>query len=118
MVKIKKEGVLHKGKPCKPGTLLSLDAESETRLVREGYCTFVEAWTGSKGDDHPNEPAAKSKPEQPAEGAETEPEQPAEDAETESEQPAEDTEEEDGPETEMPEESSNSSKSKRTSRKK
>ena len=43
MIQTKKAGVLHKGKIRKAGELLSLPAQEEERLVREGWATFAEA---------------------------------------------------------------------------
>ena len=48
MIKTKKEGILHKGKIRKVGELLSLPAQDEERLVREGWATFVEAWAAAQ----------------------------------------------------------------------
>lgn len=48
MIKTKKEGVLHKGKIRRAGELLSLPAQDEERLVREGWATFVETWPAAQ----------------------------------------------------------------------
>lgn len=50
MVKVIKEGVLHKGKMQKPGALLTLAAEDEARLVGEGYCKYAESWPAAKAE--------------------------------------------------------------------
>ena len=50
MIQTKKEGVLHKGKIRKAGELLSLPAQDEERLVREGWATFVEAWASAPAE--------------------------------------------------------------------
>lgn len=60
MVKVIKEGVLHKGKMQKPGALLTLAAEDEARLVREGWATFAEAWPATQ--DTPNASAPEDEP--------------------------------------------------------
>ena len=60
MIKTKKAGVLHKGKIRKAGELLSLPAQDEERLVREGWATFAEAWPATQ--DTPNASAPEDKP--------------------------------------------------------
>lgn len=60
MVKVIKEGVLHKGKMQKPGALLTLAAEDEARLVGEGWATFAEAWPATQ--DTPNASAPEDEP--------------------------------------------------------
>lgn len=59
MVKVIKEGVLHKGKMQKPGALLTLAAEDEARLVGEGYCKYAESWPATKAEAPKAEPAAE-----------------------------------------------------------
>ena len=61
MVKVIKEGVLHKGKMQKPGALLTLAAEDEARLVGEGYCKYTESWPAAKADA-PKADAPKAEP--------------------------------------------------------
>lgn len=62
MVKVIKEGVLHKGKMQKPGALLTLAAEDEARLVGGGYCKYAESWPASKAEVPKTEPAAEEGP--------------------------------------------------------
>lgn len=62
MVKVIKEGVLHKGKMQKPGALLTLAAEDEARLVGEGYCKYTESWPAAKAEVPKTEPAAEEGP--------------------------------------------------------
>lgn len=62
MVKVIKEGVLHKGKMQKPGALLTLAGEDEARLVGEGYCKYAEAWPAAKAEAPKAEPAAEEGP--------------------------------------------------------
>ena len=62
MVKVIKEGVLHKGKMQKPGALLTLAAEDEARLVGEGYCKYTESWPAAKAEAPKTEPAAEKGP--------------------------------------------------------
>lgn len=62
MVKVIKEGVLHKGKMQKPGALLTLAAEDEARLVGEGYCKYAESWPAAKAEAPKIEPAAEEGP--------------------------------------------------------
>ena len=61
MVKTKKNGVTHKGKVQKVGALLSLSHEDEARLVREGWCTYVESWPegNNPGEPKPSETAGQ-----------------------------------------------------------
>lgn len=60
MIKTKKAGVLHGGKIRKAGELLSLSAQDEERLVREGWATFAEAWPATQ--DTPNASAPEDEP--------------------------------------------------------
>ncbi len=60
MIKTKKAGVLHGGKIRKAGELLSLSAQDEERLVREGWATFAEAWPATQ--DTPNTSAPEDEP--------------------------------------------------------
>lgn len=55
MIKTKKAGVLHGGKIRKAGELLSLSAQDEERLVREGWAAFVEAWPAGQAAPQPVE---------------------------------------------------------------
>lgn len=97
MVKTKKYGVTHRGVVQKAGALLSLSAAEEKRLVREGWCSFVESWPAGEKDDSADAPDTAA----PEESAETIPDTEA----------AEDVEET-GPQTDAPEEE----KPKRTTR--
>lgn len=60
MIKTKKAGITHKGKIRKAGELLSLPAQEEERLVREGWAVFVETWPAGQAASQPEEeePAA------------------------------------------------------------
>jgi len=60
VIKTKKAGVLHGGKIRKAGELLSLSAQDEERLVREGWATFAEAWPATQ--DTPNTSAPEDEP--------------------------------------------------------
>ena len=60
MIKTKKAGITHKGKIRKAGELLSLPAQEEERLVREGWATFAEAWPATQ--DTPNTSAPEDEP--------------------------------------------------------
>lgn len=90
MVKTKKRGVLYKGVIQKAGALLSLPTEDEARLVRQGWCSYVESWPAGQPD----------KSQEQSEGQETT---------APADQQEEDTQEkaagpEDGPQTGLPEE--------------
>lgn len=50
MVKTKKRGVLYKGVIQKAGALLSLPTEEEARLVRQGWCSYVDSWPAGQPD--------------------------------------------------------------------
>ena len=60
MIKTMKSGITHKGKICRAGELLSLPAQEEERLVREGWATFAEAWPAAQ--DTPNTSAPEDEP--------------------------------------------------------
>lgn len=62
MIKTKKPGVLHNGKVRKTGELLTLDKDSETRLVAEGWATFVESWPAGPEAEEPHTSAPEETP--------------------------------------------------------
>lgn len=90
MVKTKKQGVLYKGVIQKAGALLSLPTEDEARLVRQGWCSYVESWPAGQPD----------KSQEQSEGQETT--APADQQEEDTQEKA--AEPEDGPQTGLPEE--------------
>ena len=95
MVKTKKPGVTHKGKVQKVGALLSLSHEDEARLVREGWCAYVESWPAGNNPGEPKTPEiAKGK-----DNAEKNPEKISGTAEAEEKPNAEEE-----PDTALPEE--------------
>ena len=102
MVKTKKYGVTHRGVVQKAGALLSLSAAEEKRLVREGWCSFVESWPAGEKDDSADAPDTAA----PEESAETGPDTaaPEESAETVPDTEAAEDVEETGPQTDAPEE--------------
>lgn len=60
MIKTMKAGITHKGKIRRAGELLSLPAQEEERLVREGWAAFVESWPATQ--DTPNASAPEDEP--------------------------------------------------------
>lgn len=110
MVKTKKYGVTLRGVVHKAGTLLSLPAAEEERLVKDGWCSYVEVWpAGEKDYSNPAPDTAA-----PEESAETGPDTAAPEvsAETVPDTEAAEDVEETGPQTDAPEEE----KPKRTTR--
>ena len=69
MIKTKKAGVLHKGKIRRAGELLSLSAQDEERLVREGWATFAEAWPATQDTPNASVPEDEPKTDVPEESA-------------------------------------------------
>ena len=55
MIKTMKAGITHKGKIRRAGELLSLPAQEEERLVREGWAAFVESWPAGQAAPQPVE---------------------------------------------------------------
>lgn len=76
MVKTKKRGVLYKGVIQKAGALLSLPTEDEARLVRQGWCSYVESWPAGQPDksqeqSDKQEEDAQEKAAEPEDGPQT-----------------------------------------------
>lgn len=102
MVKTKKYGVTLRGVVQKAGTLLSLPAAEEERLVKDGWCSYVEVWpAGAKDYSHADPDTAA-----PEETGETGPDtsEPEESAKTGPDTAAAEDVEETGPQTDAPEE--------------
>ena len=109
MIKTMKSGITHKGKICRAGELLSLPAQEEERLVREGWAAFVESWPAGQAAPQPVEkeegPAGQAAP-QPVEKEEGPAGQAAPQPVEKEEGPAASVPE-DGPKTGAPEEQEN-----------
>ena len=76
MVKTKKRGVLYKGVIQKAGAMLSLPTEEEARLVRQGWCSYVESWPAGQPDksqeqSDKQEEDAQAKAAEPEDGPQT-----------------------------------------------
>lgn len=75
MVKTKKPGVMYRGKVQRAGVLLSLPADAEARLVKEGWCSYVESWPAGKQEengpqtDAPQQEGSKPKQEETPESS-------------------------------------------------
>lgn len=97
MVKTKKRGVLYKGVIQKSGVVLTLPAQDEARLVRQGWCSYVES--PSTGQQETNQ----GHPEGPQTAAPSD--KHPEDAQEQSLESTTAGQPEDGPLTDLPEES-------------